>query len=94
MLRRLLRRLLREEQGQDLVEYSLLIAFVCLAAIGIMNTTGSSVAPIWNSADHTLQSAATTASTSPAVPSGGSGGGTTGGSTTGGGKHEGDHHRH
>lgn len=75
MLRRLVRRLLREEQGQDLVEYTLLIAMVSMVAFGLMYTTGSTAASAWTGAGNTLQSASTIASGGPATSTGGGGGG-------------------
>ena len=39
----LLRRLWKEERGQDLVEYSLLLAFIALAATAGMNSLASSI---------------------------------------------------
>jgi len=37
----------REEQGQDLVEYTLLLAFVCLASAALFIGAGKSMANIW-----------------------------------------------
>jgi Flp pilus assembly pilin Flp len=51
-------RFLRDEQGQDLVEYTLLLAFVALAAAGIMTTAGTSIDTIWQSANTELNDAA------------------------------------
>jgi pilus assembly protein Flp/PilA len=50
--------LLREEEGQDLVEYSLLLAFIALAAIALLSAAGTSVTSIWNSINTGLTSAA------------------------------------
>ena len=33
----------RDEQGQDLIEYTLLLAFVCLASAALFISAGSSV---------------------------------------------------
>jgi Flp pilus assembly pilin Flp len=52
---------LKEEEGQDLIEYTLLIAFICLASAAIFVNVGGSVSGIWTSASSTL-SAANTAS--------------------------------
>jgi len=38
---------MREEQGQDLVEYTLLLAFVCLASAAIFIGVGGGLAGIW-----------------------------------------------
>jgi Flp pilus assembly pilin Flp len=53
---------LREEQGQDVIEYTLLLAFVCLASASIYIATGSSTQTIWNSASNSLVSASVSAS--------------------------------
>ena len=37
----------REENGQDLVEYTLLLAFVCLASAALFIGAGKSMASIW-----------------------------------------------
>jgi pilus assembly protein Flp/PilA len=51
--------LLREEEdGQDLVEYSLLLAFIALAAIALLSAAGTSVTSIWTSINTGLTSAA------------------------------------
>ena len=53
---------LRDEQGQDLIEYTLLLAFVALASAAIFITAGTSVKSIWTKAQTTLTSANTAAS--------------------------------
>jgi Flp pilus assembly pilin Flp len=51
--------LLREEEdGQDLVEYSLLLAFIALAAIALLSAAGTSVTSIWTSINSGLTNAA------------------------------------
>jgi len=40
-------RFVREEEGQDLVEYTLLLAFVCLASAALFIGVGKSVSNIW-----------------------------------------------
>jgi len=45
---------LREEQGQDLVEYTLLLAFVCLASAAIFIGAGGQLAGIWSVANTKL----------------------------------------
>ena len=42
-------RFIREEEGQDLVEYTLLLAFVGLAATALFINTGTSTSKIWTS---------------------------------------------
>lgn len=58
----LVRELCHDDDGQDLVEYSLLLAFVALAAVGILAAAGSSVQNLWNDCSNALASAATSAS--------------------------------
>ena len=53
---------LRDEQGQDLIEYTLLVAFVTMASASIYVSAGTNVKAIWNSANTTLGTAATSAS--------------------------------
>jgi Flp pilus assembly pilin Flp len=49
--------LLQEEQGQDLIEYTLLIAFVALASAAVFIGAGGSIQGIWTSANVGLSSA-------------------------------------
>ena len=42
-----MKRFLRAEEGQDLVEYTLLLAFVCLASAALFIGAGKSMASIW-----------------------------------------------
>jgi len=53
---------LRDEQGQDLIEYTLLLAFVALAAAALFINAGESVSTIWTTANTTLADAASSAS--------------------------------
>lgn len=41
----------REESGQDLIEYSLLLAFVALASGAILTSLGTDLVAIWTAAD-------------------------------------------
>jgi len=52
---------IREEQGQDLIEYTLLLAFVCFTSAALFIGAGASVSGIWTSANSQLASANTTA---------------------------------
>ena len=54
--------LLEDEDGQDLVEYSLLMAFIVMAAIEIMQKTGTSISPIWLTANTVVANAASSVS--------------------------------
>jgi Flp pilus assembly pilin Flp len=46
-----------EEQGQDLIEYSLLMAFVALASAALFTSTGTSISSIWTKAQGKLAAA-------------------------------------
>ena len=49
---------LNDEQGQDLIEYTLLIAFVALASAALFIGAGNSLSSIWNTTNATLVNAA------------------------------------
>jgi Flp pilus assembly pilin Flp len=53
---------LRDESGQDLIEYTLLMAFVALASASLFISAGNSVQGIWTAASSNLVSANTSAS--------------------------------
>ncbi len=53
---------LRDEQGQDLIEYTLLMAFIALASMSIMVTLSGSTTGIWKSANNQLSNAVIAAS--------------------------------
>ncbi len=55
----MMRNFLRDEQGQDLIEYTLLLAFVALASAGLFLTAGGSIAGIWGKAQTKLTAADT-----------------------------------
>lgn len=50
-----------EEGGQDMVEYSLLLAFVALAAVGLLSGVKTSISKMWNGINSSLTSTATAA---------------------------------
>lgn len=56
-----LRNFWKEEEGQDLIEYTLLMAFVALASAALFMGAGDSVKSIWTSANTQLSSAASAA---------------------------------
>jgi Flp pilus assembly pilin Flp len=58
----LLQRLLDDDRGQDLIEYTLLIAFVALASAALFIGAGHSVKTIWTITNNTLSTAALSAS--------------------------------
>ena len=53
---------LSEDDGQDLIEYSLLMAFVALASVGLFTKAGKSVSGIWSTTNSQLVQANTQAS--------------------------------
>jgi Flp pilus assembly pilin Flp len=57
MKTRKLRRFLSDETGQDLIEYSLLLAFVALAGAAMFMGMSSSVNSIWSAANNRLAAA-------------------------------------
>ncbi len=61
-MKSLLHTFLKDEQGQDLIEYTLLLAFVCLASAALFISAGGSVAGIWTSTNTQLAAANTSAS--------------------------------
>ncbi len=46
-----------DEQGQDLIEYSLIITFIAIACLAFLGAGHPSVVRIWSAADNTLRSA-------------------------------------
>lgn len=52
----------KDEQGQDLIEYTLLMAFIALASAAIFVNAGTSVNSIWKNASNQLSNAAVSAS--------------------------------
>ncbi len=47
----------RDEQGQDLIEYTLLLAFVCLASAAIFIGMGGDLAKVWKNASDIAKNA-------------------------------------
>ena len=54
----------QDEQGQDMVEYSLLLAFVCLASAALFIGVGQNVAAIWGYTSSAMSQAYCAASAS------------------------------
>ena len=52
---------IRDEQGQDLIEYTLLMAFVALASAALFIGAGGSIKGIWTVTNTQLASANTAA---------------------------------
>jgi Flp pilus assembly pilin Flp len=57
-----LRNLWNDEQGQDLIEYTLLMAFVALASAALFLGAGGSIKGIWSVTNSQLAAASTQAS--------------------------------
>ena len=51
-----------DEQGQDLIEYTLLMAFIALASAAIFISAGGSINAIWQTGSTELSGAASVAS--------------------------------
>ena len=58
----ILRTLWNDEQGQDLIEYTLLMAFVALASAALFLGAGGSIKGIWSVTNTQLAAANTAAS--------------------------------
>jgi Flp pilus assembly pilin Flp len=58
----ILRNLWNDEQGQDLIEYTLLMAFVALASAALFLGAGGSIKGIWSTTNSQLAAANTSAS--------------------------------
>ena len=57
----IIKNFLRDEQGQDLIEYTLLLAFVALASAALFISAGGSINTIWSTANSRLSNAASAA---------------------------------
>lgn len=57
-----IQRFWKDESGQDLIEYTLLMAFVALASASLFVSTGSSITGIWGAASNQLSNAAASTS--------------------------------
>ena len=60
-MKNFLKRFWQEEEGQDLIEYTLLLAFVALASASLFLGVGGSVNGIWQSGSTQLSNAAVVA---------------------------------
>jgi Flp pilus assembly pilin Flp len=58
----ILRNFWSDEQGQDLIEYTLLMAFVALASAALFIGAGKSITGIWSTTNSQLSVANTNAS--------------------------------
>jgi Flp pilus assembly pilin Flp len=59
---KLMRNLWNDEQGQDLIEYTLLMAFVALASAALFLGAGGSIKGIWTTSNSQLAAASGSAS--------------------------------
>lgn len=62
MVTSILKAFWREEDGQDMVEYSLLLAFIALAGVSVLSTTSGNISKIWSAVSTQLSNAASAAS--------------------------------
>jgi len=60
-MKNLFARFVQEESGQDMIEYVLLLAFVCVAAAATITTFGTDVQSVWTSTKVHSGAAATAA---------------------------------
>jgi Flp pilus assembly pilin Flp len=70
-----LKRFLEEDRAQDLIEYTLLMAFLALVSVGLMSQAGTGIQGIWSGASSTIAVANTGGPDTPVTnpPSGGGG---------------------
>jgi Flp pilus assembly pilin Flp len=61
-MKNILMQFVKDEQGQDLIEYTLLMAFIALASAAVFVNAGKSISTIWGSTSTQLSNAATAAS--------------------------------
>jgi pilus assembly protein Flp/PilA len=57
-LKNIFSRLVRDEQGQDMIEYALLAAFISIVAVALLQTIGTDVRSIYTSVDTATGNAA------------------------------------
>ena len=58
-MKNVLKRLWKEEEGQDLTEYALLLVLLSLAAIGSLGTLANAINKVFSTASQNLSSNAT-----------------------------------
>jgi len=61
LLSKLLSRVWREEDGQDLIEYTLLMTFIVIATAAVIGSGQNVLIGIWGTSNSTVAQAATTA---------------------------------
>jgi Flp pilus assembly pilin Flp len=57
----LFRAFCKEEEGQDMVEYALLLAFVALAAVSILGSVQTQIGLFWSQVNTSMATATSTA---------------------------------
>lgn len=57
-----IRKFMNDEQGQDLIEYTLLMAFVALASAALFLGAGGNIKGVWTSGNSQIATANTSAS--------------------------------
>ena len=57
MINNMLNAFWKEEDGQDMVEYALLLAFVALAAVAVLGTVKTQISGLWTSVSSSLTAA-------------------------------------
>lgn len=55
----LVKRLIKEEEGQGMIEYVLIVALISIAAILVMGYVSGSINGVWNKVNTTLGNATT-----------------------------------
>ena len=58
----LVKNFLRDDSGQDLIEYALLLAFICLFSAAAFIAVGTDVSQIWSTAKERTSAAVSAAS--------------------------------
>ena len=56
-MKNLFNRFVKEESGQDMIEYVLILAFVCVGAAAIITTVGQDINTIWSVTSQHLSNA-------------------------------------
>jgi Flp pilus assembly pilin Flp len=62
LMKECLLRLLNEEDGQDLVEYSLLLALIALATVALLSSVSRNVTTLWQDCSNAFSNALSGAS--------------------------------
>jgi Flp pilus assembly pilin Flp len=57
----LVKNFLRDDSGQDLIEYALLLAFICLFSAAVFISVGQDISGIWSGAKSATSKAASAA---------------------------------